>query len=115
MGSSVTNVSFKNIWGGTAECGASITMCHHNWVVGTLPTPRWANISFADIDLEVKNLGGFVGPSSPTRVPLEYPFVWRGGVLNGCLSTRVWLWDSLMFGRLAMGFANVRAGTRVLL
>ena len=25
------------------------------------------------------------------------------------------LWDSLMFGRLAMGFANVRAGSRVLM
>ncbi len=36
-------------------------------------------------------------------------------VLNGYSSTRVSLWDSLMFGRLAMGFANVRAGTRVLM
>ena len=35
------------------------------------------------------------------------------GVLNA--STRVSLWDSLMFGRLAMGFANVRTGTRVLM
>ena len=66
MGSSVTDIRFKNIWGGTADCGASITMCHHNWAVGTLPTPRWANISFADIDLEVKTFGGFVGlPESP--------------------------------------------------
>ena len=39
----------------------------------------------------------------------RYPFVWRKGVLNGYSSTRVSLWDSLMFGRLAMGFANVRA------
>ena len=37
------------------------------------------------------------------------------GVLNGYSSTRVSLWDALMFGRLAMGFANVRAGTRVLM
>ena len=46
---------------------------------------------------------------------LEYPFVRGKGVLNGYSSTRVSLWDSLMFGRLAMGFANVRAsryGTR---
>ena len=37
--------------------------------------------------------------------PLEYPFVWRKGVLNGVLE----------YARLAMGFANVRAaryGTR---
>ena len=46
---------------------------------------------------------------------LRYPFVWREGVPNGYSSTRVSLWDSLMFGRLAMGFANVRAGTRVLM
>ena len=45
----------------------------------------------------------------------RYPFVWGKGVLNGYSSTRVSLWDSLMFGRLAMGFANVRAGTRVLM
>ena len=32
----------------------------------------------------------------------RYPFVWRKGVLNGYSSTRVSLWDSLMFGRLAM-------------
>ena len=37
------------------------------------------------------------------------------GVLHGYSSTRVSLWDSLVFGRLAMGFANVRAGTRVLM
>ena len=48
-------------------------------------------------------------------VPFEYPFVWENGVLNGYSSTRVSLWDSLMFGCLAMGFANVRAGTRVLM
>ena len=29
----------------------------------------------------------------------RYPFVWRKGVLNGYSSTRVSLWDSLMFGR----------------
>ena len=45
----------------------------------------------------------------------RYPFVWRKGVLSGYSSTRISLWDSLMFGRLAMGFANVRAGTRVLM
>ena len=39
----------------------------------------------------------------------------KKGVLNGCSSTRISLWDSLMFGRLAMGFANVWAGTRVLI
>ena len=48
-------------------------------------------------------------PPPSTR---RYPFVWRKGVLNGYSSARVSLWDSLMFGRLAMGFANVRAGTR---
>ena len=66
MGASVSNVHFKNITGGTADCAASITMCHHNWAVGTLPTPKWVNISFEDIDLEVNTLGGFVGlPESP--------------------------------------------------
>ena len=40
---------------------------------------------------------------------LEYPSVWGKGLLNGYSSTRVSLWDSLMFGRLAMGFANARA------
>ena len=35
--------------------------------------------------------------------------------LNEYSSARVSLWDSLMFGRLAMGFADVRAGTRVLM
>ena len=54
------------------------------------------------------------GPSSRPSTR-RYPFVWRKGVLNGYSSTRVSLWDSLMFGRLAMGFANVRAGTRVLM
>ena len=53
------------------------------------------------------------GPSFALST-LRYPFAWRKGVLNGCSSTRVSLWDSLMFGRLAMGFTNVRAGTRVL-
>ena len=55
------------------------------------------------------------GPSCPPESTLEYPFVWGKSVLNGYSSTRVSLWDSLMFGRLAMGFANVRAGTRVLM
>ena len=45
-------------------------------------------------------------PPPSTR---RHPFVWRKGVLNGYSSTRVSLWDSLMFGRLAMGFANVTA------
>ena len=54
------------------------------------------------------------GPSFALST-LEYPFVWVNGVLNGYSSTRVSLWDSLMFGRLAMRFANVRAGTRVLM
>ena len=39
------------------------------------------------------------GPSSPPLSTLEYPFVWRKGVLNGYSRTRVSLWDSLMFGR----------------
>ena len=46
---------------------------------------------------------------------LRHPFVWERGVLNGYSSTRVSLWGLLMFGRLAMGLANVRAGTRVLM
>ena len=43
--------------------------------------------------------------------------MWGKGVLNGYSSTRVSLWDSLVFGRLAttMGFATVRADTRVLM
>ena len=48
-------------------------------------------------------------------VPLRTLLYGQKGVLNGCSSTRVSLWDSLMFGRLAIGFANVRAGTRVLM
>ena len=32
-------------------------------------------------------------------VPLGTLFAWRNGVLNGYSSTRVSLWDSLMFGR----------------
>ena len=36
-------------------------------------------------------------------------------VTKWVLEYRVSLWDSLMFGRLAMGFASVRAGTRVLM
>ena len=55
------------------------------------------------------------GPSSAFNSTLGYPLVWMEGVLDGYSSTRVSLWDSLMFGRLAMGFANVRAGTRVLM
>ena len=58
--------------------------------------------------------GAGAGPSSALST-LRYPFVWMKGVLNGYSSTRVSLWDSLMFGRLAMGFADVRAGTRVLM
>ena len=50
----------------------------------------------------------------PARPPPLVP-VGRKGVLNGYSSTRVSQWDSLMFGRLGMGFANVRAGTRVLM
>ena len=55
------------------------------------------------------------GPSCPPLSTLEYPFVWTKGVLKGYSSTRVSLWDSLMVGRLAMGFANVWAGIRVLM
>ena len=54
------------------------------------------------------------GPSSALSTR-RYPFVWVTGVINGYSSTRVSLWDSRVFGRLAMGFANVRAGTRVLM
>ena len=57
---------------------------------------------------------GLGGPSSAPSTR-RYPFVWLNGVLNGYSSTRVSLWDSQMFGRLAMGFANVRASTRVLI
>ena len=52
-----------------------------------------------------------LGPSFALST-LRYPFVWGKGVLNGYSSKCVSLWDSLMFGRLAMGFANVRAGTQ---
>ena len=48
------------------------------------------------------------GPSFALST-LRYTFVWGKGVINRYSSTRVSLWDSLMFGRLAMGFANVRA------
>ena len=48
------------------------------------------------------------GPSfALTGNTLRYPFVWRKGALNGYSSTRVSLRGSLMFGRLAIGFANV--------
>ena len=51
------------------------------------------------------------------RCTLEYPFVWRKGVLNGYSSTRVslfcmvkWVLKGVLeYARLAMGFANVRA------
>ena len=46
MGGVVSDVRFRNVTGGTADGAASITMCHHDWKVGTLPTPTWANISF---------------------------------------------------------------------
>ena len=38
----------------------------------------------------------------PGPTCLLYPFVRGKGVLNGYSSTHVSLWDSLMFGRLAM-------------
>ena len=38
------------------------------------------------------------GLSDMQVTTLEYPFVRRRGVLNGYSSTRVSLWDSLMFG-----------------
>ena len=43
----------------------------------------------------------YFGPPSRGLSTLVYHFVWGKGVLNGCSSTRVSLWDSLMFGRLA--------------
>ena len=64
--------------------------------------------------IELLRKGEDRGPSSALSTR-RYPFVWRKGVLNGYSSTRVSLWDSLMLGRLAMGFAHVRAGTRVLI
>lgn len=68
MGGVVSNVRFANITGGLSDSAASITMCHHNWKVGVVPTPKWINISFQDIDLEVKTLGGFEGlPESPIQ------------------------------------------------
>ena len=39
-----------------------------------------------------------LGPSFALST-LRYPFVWLKGVRNGYSSTRVSLWDSLMFGR----------------
>ena len=54
------------------------------------------------------------GPARAHMVPSGTRLYEEKGVLNGYSSTRVPLWDSLVFGRLDMGFANVRAGTRVL-
>ena len=68
MGGVVSNVRFVNITGGLSQSAASITMCHHNWAVGVKPTPKWINISFKDIDLEVASLGLFEGlPESPIQ------------------------------------------------
>ena len=48
-------------------------------------------------------------------VHLKVPFcVGRRGTKRVLEYARLAIWDSLMFGRLAMGFAHVRAGTRVL-
>ena len=47
-------------------------------------------------------------PALP-RVPLSARLYGERGVLNGYSSTRVSLWVSLMFGNVAVGFANVRA------
>ena len=56
----------------------------------TTPDPGW------DFD-EATGLmhRGTKGPSSALSA-LMYPFVGRKGVLSGCSSTRVSLWDSLM-------------------
>ena len=54
-------------------------------------------------------------PGTLVPVGIGTPLCGKKMVLTGCSSARVSLWDSLMFGRLAMGFANVRAGTRVLM
>ena len=53
-----------------------------------------------------------VSCSRPTGRSLSTLLYGGKGVLNGHSSTRVSLWGSLMFGRLAMGYANVRAGAR---
>ena len=65
---------------------------------------RWEHMTMRMADSAHRHVAR---PGLPST--LEYPFVWRKGVLNGYSSTRVSLWDSLMFGRLAMGFANGRA------
>merc|ERR1712232_1113143 len=68
MGGVVSDILFKNITGYEAEIAASVTMCHHNWAKGTLPTPIWRNTSFEDIYLKVRSLGTFQGlPESPIQ------------------------------------------------
>ena len=77
------------------------------WVVLSLGTSQVRNMERDDVH---DVCGCPYAGSSFALSTLRYPFVWRKWVLNGYSSTRVSLWDSLMFGRLAMGFANVRAG-----
>ena len=62
-----------------------------------------------DISPMLGKFGGTLAGPSFALSTLRCPFVWMKGVLNGYSSTRVSLLDSLMFGRLAMGFATVRA------
>ena len=81
-------------------------------------TPHWTtptlyNLTYTPLPPSDTALGAgysFIGPSSATTVPV-------GTLLYGEKGhyTRVSLWDSLVFGRLAVGFANARAGARVLM
>ena len=91
-------------------------------IVGYSPTPGsqreqllgGRNATHDEGKAGARQLAKLTGPGPSFALGTRrYPFVWRQGVLNGYSSTRVSLWDSLVFGRLAMGFANVRAGTRV--
>ena len=43
MGGVVSDIMFKNITGYAADYAAGVTMCHHDWAKGTLPTPIWRN------------------------------------------------------------------------
>jgi hypothetical protein len=63
MGGVVSNIMYRNVTGGVVTTGAVVTMCHHNWTVGTLPVPTWVNISFVDVDLNVQAYGTFQGKS----------------------------------------------------
>ena len=57
-----------------------------------------------DVMVQGNNARGF-GQARPPPSTRRYPFVWRKGVLNGYSSTRVSLWDSLMFGRVSRWYS----------